>query len=79
MYFNCFSSQITNLLRRNGTSAVQFGTKPSTKSEKLVGTWLFTCSGMVFVAVVLGTLYYLVLYGYIRKIIQLIVDMTYGK
>lgn len=46
--------KITNLFRRNGTIALQFATKPNIKSQKLVGTWLFTCSGMVFVAVVLG-------------------------
>lgn len=38
-----------------------------------------TCSGMVFVAVVLGTIAYVFAYSNVEKVIQIIVDITYGK
>ncbi|KAJ8943699.1 hypothetical protein NQ314_009672 [Rhamnusium bicolor] len=55
--------KITNFLRRSGTIAVRLTSDVSNKGKKAVGYWLLTCSGMVFVAVVLGivTVYYVVL------------------
>ncbi|XP_011871568.1 PREDICTED: cytochrome c oxidase assembly protein COX15 homolog [Vollenhovia emeryi] len=38
----------TNVVTRN------YAAKPSSKSDKIVGSWLLTCGGMVFVAVALG-------------------------
>ena len=73
------SLQVSSLFRRNGTIALHFATKSNVKSRKLVGSWLLTCSGMVFVAVVLGTACYFIFYSYIRKVIQMILDITYGK
>lgn len=45
--------------------AVRLSSDVSNKSKKQVGYWLLTCSGMVFVAVVLGiiTVYYAVLFS----------------
>ncbi|XP_060824913.1 cytochrome c oxidase assembly protein COX15 homolog [Bombus pascuorum] len=43
-----------DLLKNGGIIAKGFSTKSAEKSNKTVGKWLLTCSGMVFVAVVLG-------------------------
>lgn len=43
-----------DLLRKGNIIAVSFASKTAQKSDKAVGKWLLTCSGMVFVAVVLG-------------------------
>lgn len=43
-----------NILNQRNTIAVSFASKPAPKSDKIVGKWMLTCSGMVFVAVVLG-------------------------
>lgn len=60
--------------------ALNFGSKVSNKSQKLVGAWFMTCGGMVFMAVVLGTIAYAMFYyGVIRKIITIITELTNGK
>ncbi|XP_053997532.1 cytochrome c oxidase assembly protein COX15 homolog isoform X1 [Hylaeus anthracinus] len=41
-------------LFKQGNIALSFATKSSKKSDKIVGKWMLTCGGMVFVAVVLG-------------------------
>lgn len=41
-------------LRQQQIKSVRFSSQPPQKGNKAVGTWLFVCSGMVFVAVVLG-------------------------
>lgn len=41
--------------------AVRLASDVSSKARKAVGYWLVACSGMVFVAVVLGIGYYFVL------------------
>ncbi|KAJ8920500.1 hypothetical protein NQ315_005369 [Exocentrus adspersus] len=46
--------KITNALRSTGTVAIRLSSDVSNKGKKAVGYWLLTCSGMVFVAVVLG-------------------------
>ncbi|RLU14892.1 hypothetical protein DMN91_012779 [Ooceraea biroi] len=56
-----------------------YASKESNKYDKIVGSWLLTCGGMVFVAVALGTLIYFVFYHYICRIMKIIVDKTYGK
>ena len=38
-----------------------------------------TCGGMVFVAVILGTIGYLITYFNIFKVMKIVVDKTYGK
>ncbi|CAL7938408.1 unnamed protein product [Xylocopa violacea] len=43
-----------DLFKRSITVALGFATKSSQKSDKIVGKWLLTCSGMVFMAVILG-------------------------
>ncbi|XP_033340830.1 heme A synthase COX15 [Megalopta genalis] len=43
-----------NLLKQRNVIAVGFASKSSPKPDKTVGKWLLTCSGMVFIAVVLG-------------------------
>jgi len=53
--------------------------KRNDKYDKLVGSWLLTCGGMVFVAVALGTIIYFVYYYYICKIVKIIIEKTYGK
>lgn len=40
---------------------------------------MLTCGGMVFIAVVLGIILYLLLYYYACTVIKVIVDQTYGK
>lgn len=40
-------------LRRSGTIAVNYASNVN-KSDKIVGSWLLVCGGMVFVAVALG-------------------------
>ncbi|XP_015600949.1 cytochrome c oxidase assembly protein COX15 homolog [Cephus cinctus] len=46
--------KIQALFRQTGTIAVSYASKVSAKSDKIVGSWMLTCSGMVFIAVVLG-------------------------
>ncbi|KAK2586155.1 hypothetical protein KPH14_001422 [Odynerus spinipes] len=41
-------------LRRSGTIAMNYVSKVDKKSDKIVGSWLLLCGGMVFVAVALG-------------------------
>ncbi|XP_017889518.1 cytochrome c oxidase assembly protein COX15 homolog [Ceratina calcarata] len=43
-----------HLLKRGSIIALGCASKPAKKTSKAVGKWLLTCSGMVFVAVVLG-------------------------
>ncbi|CAD1478938.1 unnamed protein product, partial [Heterotrigona itama] len=43
-----------DLVKRDANMARSFATKSAEKSNKSVGKWLLTCSGMVFVAVILG-------------------------
>ncbi|CAG9818243.1 unnamed protein product [Phaedon cochleariae] len=47
-------SKVSQFLRKSGTIAAQINANISTNGHKAVGYWLLTCSGMVFVAVVLG-------------------------
>ncbi|XP_034179747.2 heme A synthase COX15 [Osmia lignaria lignaria] len=42
------------LFRQGKTIALGFASKSSQKSDKIVGKWMLTCGGMVFIAVVLG-------------------------
>ena len=49
------------------------------KSQKIVGSWMLTCSGMVFIAVALGTTSYAVFYLFIRQVVKVVVDESYGK
>ena len=51
----------------------------ASRNQKIVGSWLLTCSGMVFVAVILGTIGFLVIYFNIHRIMKIIVDITFGK
>ncbi|XP_076166028.1 heme A synthase COX15 isoform X2 [Ptiloglossa arizonensis] len=43
-----------DLLRQGSVIALSFASKPFQKSDKIVGKWMLTCSGMIFVAVILG-------------------------
>ncbi|XP_076650345.1 heme A synthase COX15 [Halictus rubicundus] len=43
-----------NILNQRNVIAVSFASKPASKPDKIVGKWMLTCSGMVFIAVVLG-------------------------
>jgi len=73
--FNDWQSPLkqVNVITRN------YASKPNGKRDKIVGSWLLTCGGMVFVAVALGTLIYFVYYHYICVIMKSIVEKTYGK
>lgn len=57
--------QVSNVFRATGTIGVRLSSDLPPKSRKAVGYWLLTCSGMVFVAVVLGSVvvYYVILIG----------------
>ncbi|KAG5862715.1 hypothetical protein JTB14_035367 [Gonioctena quinquepunctata] len=46
--------KLANIWRRNTTVAVRLNSDISNKGQKAVGYWLLTCSGMVFVAVIIG-------------------------
>ncbi|XP_033219296.1 cytochrome c oxidase assembly protein COX15 homolog isoform X2 [Belonocnema kinseyi] len=46
--------KVNGVIRQNSKIALHFSTKTNPKSQKIVGSWLLTCSGLVFVAVVLG-------------------------
>ncbi|XP_023021517.1 heme A synthase COX15 [Leptinotarsa decemlineata] len=46
--------KFVNFWRKNATVAVRLNSDVSNKGQKAVGYWLLTCSGMVFVAVVIG-------------------------
>ncbi|KAF3426438.1 hypothetical protein E2986_01023 [Frieseomelitta varia] len=48
------SNLYKDLIKNDGIIARGFATKSTEKSNKSVGKWLLTCSGMVFVAVILG-------------------------
>ncbi|KZC14976.1 PREDICTED: cytochrome c oxidase assembly protein COX15 homolog [Dufourea novaeangliae] len=43
-----------NLLKQRNIIVVSLASKSTHKSDKIVGKWMLTCSGMVFIAVVLG-------------------------
>ncbi|CAK9794942.1 Cytochrome c oxidase assembly protein COX15 homolog [Anthophora plagiata] len=43
-----------DLIKKGSTIALGFASKSVQKSDKIVGKWLLTCSGMVIVAVILG-------------------------
>ncbi|XP_076630300.1 heme A synthase COX15 [Colletes latitarsis] len=43
-----------DLLKQRNIISLSFASKPVQKSDKIVGKWMLTCSGMVFIAVVLG-------------------------
>ncbi|KOC63668.1 Cytochrome c oxidase assembly protein COX15 like protein [Habropoda laboriosa] len=43
-----------DLIKKGSAIALGFASKSVQKSDKVVGKWLLTCSGMVFVAVILG-------------------------
>lgn len=62
-----------NVVTRN------YAAKASSKHNRIVGSWLLICGGMVFVAVTLGTLIYFVYYRYICIIMKSIIEKTYGK
>ncbi|KAK9719812.1 Cytochrome oxidase assembly protein [Popillia japonica] len=49
-------STIISSIRRTGTTSVLLSSNATVNGKKAVGYWLLTCSGMVFVAVVLGGL-----------------------
>lgn len=50
------------------------------KAQKLVGSWLLGCGGMVFVAVALGaTGYYYVVYNTSTEILDKAIDLTSRK
>lgn len=63
----------------------RYCTKPgapngATKPKKVVGYWLLGCSGMVFVAVILGvTIAYAVVLSCVCHVISLIIPMTKNK
>ncbi|XP_012153537.1 heme A synthase COX15 [Megachile rotundata] len=42
------------LSKQTNIRALNFATKSSPKSDKIVGKWMLTCGGMVFIAVILG-------------------------
>ncbi|XP_076241900.1 heme A synthase COX15 [Calliopsis andreniformis] len=43
-----------DLLKQGSTIALSLSSKSVHKTDKIVGKWMLTCSGMVFIAVVLG-------------------------
>ncbi|XP_043267366.1 cytochrome c oxidase assembly protein COX15 homolog [Venturia canescens] len=47
-------TQVEGLLQRTKNQSVRRASAMGQKSQKIVGSWLLTCSGMVFVAVALG-------------------------
>lgn len=71
--------QISKCLRKSGTIALNHSSAVNKKTNKIVGSWLLVCSGMVFVAVGLGIGIYCFIYDQTLKIIKEIVDKTYGK
>lgn len=74
-----FTGQISGRLRQTGTIALRFSSVVNKKSNKIVGSWLLICSGMVFVAVALGIGSYYLIYETVLEVIQEILDKTYGK
>ncbi|XP_012281417.1 cytochrome c oxidase assembly protein COX15 homolog [Orussus abietinus] len=46
--------KVRGLFRQTGSIALGYVTKTNPKSDKIVGTWMLTCSGMVLAAVILG-------------------------
>lgn len=70
---------LKNATRSNQTIAVRFSSTQCKKSKKLVGSWLLLCSGMVFVAVSLGTIFYFSLFEVIKNVLLEIIEKTYGK
>ncbi|XP_046624472.1 cytochrome c oxidase assembly protein COX15 homolog isoform X4 [Neodiprion virginianus] len=48
------AGRFQSLLRQTGTIALNYASKATPNSKKIVGTWMLTCSGMVFIAVALG-------------------------
>lgn len=71
--------QIQSLFRQTGTVAVTYASRASPKTKKIVGAWMLTCSGMVFVAVALGIVGYILFYCCIKYVVGVVVDQTYGK
>lgn len=62
---------VTNAVRVYCSDAAKNAGKP----KKLVGYWLLGCSGMVFVAVVLGvTINYVVIYNSIVHVIEVALE-----
>ncbi|KAG7190581.1 hypothetical protein KM043_006671 [Ampulex compressa] len=47
-------SHLRKGIRQHYITALNYSSKPIKKSDKIVGSWMLVCSGMVFVAVVLG-------------------------
>lgn len=62
--------------RESGTVTLRLASDSSKKSQKAVGYWLVACSGMVFVAVVLGTAFYFGLLKSVYAIVEEIVKNT---
>lgn len=72
-------SVISKLTVHPETVALRYASAVNKKSNKIIGSWLIVCSGMVFVAVALGTLVYAIIYGSIKEIVEEIIKKTYGK
>lgn len=64
------------LFRQCGTAALRLSSDVSQKGKKAVGYWLLTCSGMVFVAVVLGIVAYVVLLASICVVLKEVIKKT---
>lgn len=70
---------LQDLLKQGSTIALNFASKSTQKSDKTVGKWMLTCSGMVFIAVVLGTFGFFLFYYCVRTVVKVVTDETYGK
>lgn len=66
-----------NAFRGSGTVAIRLASEVSPKAKKAVGYWLLGCSGMVFVAVVLGiTIAYYILLVSICIVLDEVIKRT---
>lgn len=65
-----------NILRGTTTSAIRLSSDVANKGQKTVGYWLLGCSGMVLVAVVLGTTVYFTVYIVICIVLEEIIKKT---
>lgn len=70
---------LKNARQSGQTIALRFSSTECKKSNKIVGSWLLICSGMVFVAVSLGTISYFLTFEVIKNVLLEIIDKTYGK
>uniref|UniRef100_A0A0C9QHU1 LCK protein n=1 Tax=Fopius arisanus TaxID=64838 RepID=A0A0C9QHU1_9HYME len=69
----------SGLTTQSGAITFRFASAVNKKTNRRVGTWLFTCSGMVFVAVALGIAIYSCIYEFVKTVMREIVDKTWGK